>query len=177
MIKNQSLSDIASSNNDPRKRILRVHDFLNGTDQERTIYPKGILGSLEESSNSQRIERIELFARKKEKKYGIIKKFFVAFSSESKLIQLASASSNVIEVHALKHENKLRSIVEDKLILKRTEENKENRDALMLYRRSTPRLLVSQHWLDLMNLKKGDSVIVSNPRENYEVPPPSLREV
>ena len=102
---------------------------------------------------------------------------FVAFSSESELIQLASASSNVIEVHALKHENKLRSIVEDKLILKRTEENKANKDALMLYRRSTPRLLVSQHWLDLMNLRTGDSVIVSNPRENYEVPPPSLIEV
>ncbi|MDG6997677.1 MAG: hypothetical protein JRN15_01020 [Nitrososphaerota archaeon] len=170
------MSDISSSVNEARKRVLRVRDFVHEADQERSIYPKGIVSAVEESaSESERTDRIELFARKKEKKYGILKKFFVAFSSESRLIQLANASSNVIHVHSFKSDNENRTIVEDKLVLRQTQEKKEHNSEFTLYKKFTPKLFVSQHWLDLMDLRAGDRVIVSNPRENYEVPPPVLR--
>lgn len=163
----------------PGKRILRVPRFLDEIDKERALYPKGIVGSLKESSfDSARVERIELLAEKEEEKkkyYGILKHLFVAFCSESNLLNLADSSSNVIEVHALRHgEEKEKMAIESKLVLKRVEERRIDLDQGIIspYEARTPSLFVSSHWLDLMNLRSGDRVIISNPRENYEIPPP-----
>jgi hypothetical protein len=164
-----------------KKRTLRVPDLLNEIPKERAVYPKGIVTSLKESAfDSMKVGRIELFSSKDNEKgqyYGILKQLFVAFSSESRILKLAITSSNVIEVHGLREdkENK-KGVVESKLVLKRSEEAAENEEQkqqlLSLYGEKTPKLFVSSHWLDLMNLSSGDRVIISNPRENYEIPPP-----
>ena len=170
----RAISD--NSSPPPRKRILRVPDFLSEADREKSLYPKGIVGSLKESTfESRQVERIELFAQKKGKKryYGILKHLFVAFSSESRLLELANASSNVIEVHALgRKEENGKVAIEGKLVLKRVEERKTEQDPFSLYEEHTPNLFVSAHWLDIMNLRSGDRAIISNPRERYEIPPP-----
>jgi hypothetical protein len=158
---------------------------MNEIPKERAIYPKGIVTSLKESAffDSMKVGRIELFSSKdneKGKYYGILKQLFVAFSSESRILKLADTSSNVIEVHGLREdkENK-KGVIESKLVLKRSEEAQKNKEqhqqqqqVISLYGEKTPRLFVSPHWLDLMNLSSGDRVIISNPIENYEIPPP-----
>jgi len=171
----RSLNEV-SSTKPLAKRILRIPGLLDEADEERTIYPSGILGSLKESDfNSPKSERIELFARREkevEKKFGILRQLFVAFSSEPKLLNLAGASSNVIEVHAINRKQTRNTIIQDKLILKGT----ENREIATrsLYTERAPDLFVSEHWLDNMNLDCGDKVIISNPREDYETLPPAL---
>ena len=154
------------------KRILRIPDFLNEIRLDNKTYPKGILGSLKETDfDPGRVERIELIAKERKRSYGILKRLFVAFSSESNLLKLAGASSNVIEVHGLRDKQK-RTLMESKLVLKRADEGMDE-TMVSSYRERTPDLLVSPHWLDLMNLSSGDRVIVSNPREVYEIPPPA----
>jgi hypothetical protein len=128
-----------------------------------------------------RVGRIELFAHEKEnkeKRYGILKQLFVAFSSASKLLELAGASTNVIEVHALSREEIQdggKTVVESKLVLKRSEvvKNEGEENVFSSHVERTPNLIVSSHWLDIMNLSSGDRVMVSNPRGNYEIPPPT----
>lgn len=161
----------------PTKRTLRVPDLLDEITDQKSIYPRGILGSLKESNFDSKVDRIQLFAQRQEEKenhYGILKRLFVAFSSESNLLKLAGASSNVIEVHGLPKEKRNgRTIAESKLVLKRSEVEEERAEGIVsFYRELTPSLFVSSHWLDLMNLNSGDRVIISNPRENYEIPPP-----
>jgi len=143
------------------------------------------VGSLKESSFDTKADRVEIFsnrAEKRKKYYGILRQLFVAFSSESNLLRLAGASSNVIEVHALRHDEEevtivqKKAIIENRLVLKRLDEPEgENEKSLLSnLRQRAPRLLVSRHWLDLMELRSGDRVIVSNPLENYEAPPPTV---
>ena len=168
------------SSGSPRKRTFRVHDFLNAISDERTIYPKGIISSLKESNfDSAKVERIEVFANEEhdKKRYGIVKEMFVAFSSESKLLKLADTSSNVIEVHGLRQEKakgNCNAVVGSRLVLKRSEDAKiePRKDMLSFYKEHTPNLFVSSHWLDIMNMSPGDRVIISNPIEHYEIPPP-----
>ena len=158
---------------------MRVPDFLNEIADGRSVYPRGIVGSLKESSfDSAKAERIELFAHMDEarKSFGILKQLFVALSSEETLLRLASASSNVIEVHGI-HRNEKdengKALTQSKLVLKRSqEEERQLKDIIPSYVERTPKILVSSHWLDVMNLNPGDRVIVSNPREHYEIPPP-----
>ncbi len=176
-------TDYGSADNSsslPKKRTLRVPDFLNEIAGDKSVYPKGIVGSLKESGyDSVKVERIELFAHQEEEKgkyYGILKQLFVAFSSESNLLKLAGASSNVIEVHGLgdKSIENGKAIRQSTLVLRRSEEeDKEQKEGIhTLYGEHTPNLFVSSHWLDLMSLSTGDRVIISNPRGEYEIPPP-----
>ena len=173
------------------KRTLRVPDLLNEIPSERTIFPKGIVTSLKETNFDSKVGRIELFSRTDNRNgrryYGILKQLFVAFSSESKILELAGSSSNVIEVHGLQDAKEYNNaLVESKLVLKLTREEQEEHQPLhneeenlreiisFFYGEKTPKLLVSPHWLDLMNFSSGDRVIISNPRENYEIPPPTV---
>jgi hypothetical protein len=186
---NYSLTGQTSS-----KRIIRVPSFLRQVDVERKIYPKGIIVALKELSSFnpfRKISRVEWFADQRakikgnekvcsKKKFGILREFFPAYSSEPKLIEFASSSSSVIEVHAKNiNEKKLKEarsdgMFSDKLILKEAESPDQiNPDIFFTsYRERTSKLYVTSHWLDLAGLRSGDIVIVSNPREEYEMPPP-----
>jgi hypothetical protein len=174
----EALNEVTSSK-PLAKRILRVPGLLDEIDEDRAIYPNGILGSLKESDfNSPKTRRIELFAHRDkdevERKFGILRELFVAFSSEPKLLRLAGASSNVIEVHAINGKQTRNTIIQDKLILKLAEKERDEVSQSILYSEPTPDLFVSSHWLDNMKLDSGDRVVISNPREDYESPPPCL---
>ena len=115
----------------PSKGTLRVPEFLDELSREKSVYPRGIVGMLRESDfDSAKAQRIELFAHnEREKKcYGVLKHLFIAFSSETTLHNLAIASSNVIEVHAI-HRNtqkeKLGALTQSKLVLKWSKEKNE----------------------------------------------------
>ena len=147
------------------------------------IYPNGILSSLKETKDDPKpVKRIELFAKEEDNgnTYGIIRTLFVAFSSERQMLELAEASNNVISVHVFPShssrglvESGKPKLVEDKLVLKRAESDTERRS----YGSTTPNLLVPPRWLELMALGRGARIIVSNPIENYEVPPPNIAEL
>lgn len=128
---------------------------------------------------AEKIKRIELFAEEHSKEsYGIIRQFFVAYSSERNLLQLAHASENVISVRAIQGSSNdrhffaadKRSVLENRMILKRVEDTTEPE----MYRQRIPALIVSQSWLEMMSLTPGDRIIISNPLENFMVPPPGL---
>lgn len=159
------------------KRILRVPDFAKPAAPDKKLYPTGIIGSIRElDEESPLTNRIELFAHRErgKKRYGIIRQLFTAVSWESRILNLANASSNVIEIHGMPKEGGERNeIIEGKLVLKRSE-RKEGEREQQRYTEHAPRLLVSRHWLDVMKLNSGDMVIISNPRESYEIPPPIL---
>ena len=174
----RAFNDISYSTS--KKRTLRMSVLLDEIDEQREIYPKGMLGSLRESSSSNdslRTKRIELFAHENEKSYGILREFFVAFSSEERLLELAVASSNVIAIHAFPSERKNsenKKTIEDRLVLKRATHEKRAEGKPVIFRERIPDLFVSEFWLDRMRLSSGDRIIISNPREIYEVPPPTL---
>jgi hypothetical protein len=160
-----------------RKHTLRVDYLFGGIDAQRLIYPKGVIGSLkEEEIESKRLRRIELFAGEETgDTYGIIRNLFVAHSSELSLLDLAMTSNGVISVRAFPRSSigsKSDEIKEDKLILKST----DSTTLAIPNRARAPSLFVSQRWLDKMNLAKGDRIIVSNPIENFVVPPPNMAE-
>ncbi|HZW57004.1 MAG TPA: hypothetical protein VFF30_12005 [Nitrososphaerales archaeon] len=113
------------------------------------------------------------------KRYGILRQLFTAFSSESRILKLADASSNVVEIHGMTREGERIEISESKLVLKRAEREEEDTGQKLAFQftEHTPSLLVSQHWLDLMKLSSGDRVIISNPRETYEIAPPVLSDL
>jgi hypothetical protein len=165
-----------------QKHVVHMHELLRKFDSQKRIFPNGLLGSLKASyERAEQIKRIELFAKEDSKEsYGIIRRFFVAYSCERNLLELAHASENVICIRAMngsKRENTGHSIpdmrktmIENRLILKRMEENSQQEP----YRQKIPDLIVSQHWLEIMELQPGDRIIISNPVENYMVPPPGL---
>lgn len=160
-----------------KKHTVRVEYMLDSVDTQKMIYPNGVFGALNETDEeSKPVRRIELFAEEQRKEtYGIIRTLFVAYSSEHSLLELAHFSNSVISVRAFPDSDQGMQdprMIEDKLILKRTESETQSAP----YRARVPSLFVSSHWLDRMNLEKGDRIIVSNPLENYLVPPPNMPE-
>jgi hypothetical protein len=167
------------------KHIIRIKEILSKFDPQRVVYPNGLLGELEEdkSSDSKLVKRIELFAENKRSKetFGVIRNFFVGFSFERNLLDLANFSNNVVSVRAVSRTRDHRDpkIVEDKLVLKRIETpNPTESDRFLpssIYRRQkVPSLIVSSRWLERMGFNNGDRIMVSNPVENYVTPPPEL---
>src|SRR5487761_1729657 len=160
-----------------KKRTVRMEYMLDSIDSQQLIYPNGVFGALRETDEEQKpLRRIELFAEEQRKEtYGIIRSLFVAYSSEHSLLELAQVSNNVISVRAFLGSGQGTQdprMIEDRLILKRRDSESESAP----YRARVPSLFVSSRWLDRMNLEKGDRIIVSNPLENYVVPPPNMVE-
>lgn len=159
--------------------------LLEKYDSQKKIYPDGLLSEVEEddSSDSRPLKRIELFARnqRSNETFGVIRNFFVGFSFERGLLELANFSNNVISVRAVaaSYEHRKGQVVEDKLVLKRIENRGSDSGNLLssssiVRRHKIPRLIVSSRWLDKMRLSNRDRIIVSNTVENYVTPPPEL---
>jgi hypothetical protein len=158
-----------------KKRIVRMPDLLGETDTQRVMYPNGYLGSIKESGEEfSKVRRIEVFAEEQSEKYGIIREFFVAYCSERRLLDLANASNSVISVRVISSSRteSRRKVISDELVLKRTDATSES----IPYRPKIPDLLVPASWMDRMDLESGDRIMISNPRENYLVPPPVLAD-
>lgn len=181
-----SRSDLAD------KHVLKVKDIFRKCDPQKRLYPNGLLSELEEENSAfdfRPVKRIELFAKNERTKatYGIIRNFFVGFSSERSLLDLANFSDNVISVRTVlnsswRGEHSEVKIIEDKLVLKTLDGTEKARQdigrfstsSIIFTRSKTPALYVSSRWLDKMELCEGDRIIVSNPVEDYVTPPPIL---
>jgi hypothetical protein len=170
---------IASVQSPPSKRTLKVSSFLHQIDEVREIYPKGIIAALKELSSFKpfrKTSRVEWFAdhwsnndeygkSPSKKKIGILREFFPAYSSEPKLLQLASNSASVIEIHSNNARDFLEPLrgngkVNDKLILKGAEERDKRvpeSSVSSYHSERTSELYVTSHWLDLTGLCSGDS--------------------
>ena len=169
------------------KHVLRIRDLISSYDPNRIIYPRGIVSSIRESKeDSPPVKRIELFARDDKDTFGVLRTLFIAYSNERKLLDMADASNGVIQVRSLRpiragssNDRAAREIVEDRLLLKRSEElpplqNSKAEVHGIFTRFKEPHLVVSARWRERMNLETGDRLIVSNPLESYEVPPPNI---
>jgi hypothetical protein len=119
-------------------------------------------------------KRVELFAHARKMVYGILHTFFVAYSSETMLLQLAEASSNVVHVRTLSTETEgLRKLVEDRLILRRTPSNIDQKP--FTYRALAPSILVPVAWRERMHLMMGDKIVISRDAREYALPPPTVK--
>lgn len=167
------------------KRTFQIRDLLNQVDTTRILYPRGLITKIGKSIEKQdTVKRVELFAKKHGDTYGIIRSFHVAYSSERALLDMAQASNNVITVRSVSSSDQVsiesKRLVEDKLVLKRAEDNIEDpkgehvMEAEPFLRPRTPDIAVSTAWLEKMKLARGSRLLVSNPLENYAVVPPSV---
>ncbi len=120
------------------------------------------------------VKRIELFARDEKDTYGILRTLFVAISAEKSILQMASASDGIIQVRTLpeKSDSVKKKIIEDKILVKRLQEIGPGLEQSVRIR--TPNLMVSARWREKMDLRARDRIILSNPIEEYAVPPPNI---
>jgi hypothetical protein len=138
------------------------------------IFPRGIVSTVTESEDDlPPVKRIELFAKDEKDTYGILRTLFVAISSEKSILQMASASDGIIQVRTLPETVESgKKIFEDKLLIKRPQAVEQSLDQGI--RMKTPNIVVSARWRERMDLNSRDRIILSNPIEEYAVPPPSL---
>jgi len=151
---------------------------MKRVDSGKVIYPRGVLSRIKEGMDDvPPVKRIEFFAKDGNDTYGILRSIFVAFSSEKTILRIADASGGVVQVRSIRSASSKgfeRSVEssQDKLILKRsTEVDVSDRPMLSM---KTPTITVSPRWRERMKLKTGDCLIVSNPIEEYAVPPPNI---
>ncbi len=116
---------------------------------------------------------MELFAQAREILYGIMRTFFVAYSSETALLQMADASGNVVKIRALSPDSDgISRLSEDRLILKRA--ISEADEPAGPYRLLTPSIVVHAIWREKMKLKNGDKIVVARAAGQYSLPPPTV---
>ncbi|MDA4110987.1 MAG: hypothetical protein OK439_00500 [Thaumarchaeota archaeon] len=151
-----------------------MSELVSNVDSNKLIYPRGILSTISEADDDlPPVKRIELFAKDEKDTYGILRTMFVALSSEKSILQMATASDGIIQVRAISEKSdKSRRICEDKLLVKRTEDSPEKiRPSVRI---NAPNIIISARWRERMNLELKDRLIVSNPIEEFVVPPPNL---
>lgn len=162
------------------KRTLYMSEIFSTLDSSKLIYPKGVVTKINDSKEeSTTARRVELFATDEKDAYGILRTLFVASSSAMILLHIAEASNNVIHVRALgsrdasSYHKSSRQIIGDRLLLRKMNDGESAKEENSI-RAETPNLIVPPRWRERMNLKPGDRLIVSNPIENYAVPPPNV---
>jgi hypothetical protein len=142
-------------------------------------FSSGVLANVLETTESvDMAKRVELFAKAREKVFGILHTFFVAYSSEKALLEVAEGSSNVVQVRTFRSQDgsSPASILQDYLILKRTcPENQEKPlEAIFPYRAGVPEILVPLLWSVRMRLKTGDKIVICKPPGEYSIAPPEV---
>ena len=140
----------------------------------KVIFPRGIVTTISELQNDlPPVKRIELFAKEEKETYGILRTLFVALSGERSILRMASASDGIIQVRTLSEDLETKNkICEDKILIKRTESLSEDENQSL--RIKTPNIAVTARWRERMHLKAHDRIILSNPLEEYAVPPPNV---
>ena len=156
------------------KRTIQVPELVRNLDSNKMIFPRGIVSTIIESEDDlPPVKRIELFAKDEKDTYGILRTLFVATSSEKSILQMATASDGIIQVRTLPEKSESgKKILEDKLLVKRPQEIRPSLEQSVRIR--TPNIVVSARWRERMDLHSRDRIILSNPIEEYAVPPPNL---
>lgn len=151
-------------------------------DSAKLLFPKGILSRVKESAQDiPTVKRIELFAKDGSDTYGIIRSLFVGYSSEKSVLQIAETTGGVVQVRAVRSSgDKIRErsssfeSFKDMLLLKRSSESSSDEDRRIGFRLKIPSITVSPRWKERMRLSEGDCLMISNPIEEYAVPPPNV---
>ena len=183
--KQDSYSLYCPSNNEEsrRKRTFQIPNLLkNRFDSGKLIFPQGILSKVQEGAEDiGPVKRIELFARDRDDTYGIIRSLFVGFSSEKSILQIAEATGGVVQVRPIRsggngkpNDYGLTEKTRDTLILKRSPDARPDDSPRVGFRMKVPSITVPPRWKDRMKLEEGDCLMISNPIEEYAVPPPSV---
>lgn len=138
----------------------------------------GILVKVRPSKdNGETARRVELFAKVSEKVFGILHTFFIAYSSEKLLLEMAETSSDVVQVRTINSNDTSAGIVQDHLILKRICLGSELKtDNAFDYHASVPDVIVPAVWGERMKLKTGDKVVIYRPTGEYSMPPPVISD-
>ena len=163
-----------------KKRTFQFPFLLKSQiDESRLLFPRGILSKVKEGlEDIPPVKRIELFAKDGEDTYGIIRSIFVGLSSERSILEIAETSGGVVQVRVVRSGRgnaKDASISEgsgDVILLKRLSEESEETTAG--FRVRIPSITISPRWGDRMRISEGDCLMVSNPIQNYAVPPPNM---
>lgn len=172
-----------SSNEETRrKRTFEFPSLLKSRiDSNKVLFPKGVLSKVREGSDDiPPVKRIELFAKDRGETYGIIRSMFVGFSSEKSILQIAEATRGVVQVRPVRSSNGksneygLTEKTRDILILKRSPEVSPDTAHSVGFRVKIPSITVPPRWKDRMKLEDGDCLMISNPIEEYAVPPPNV---
>ncbi len=174
------LSSSISNNSNIKKRVVRLPEILDSIDSNKRIFPKGVLSTLSKcEERSPIVKRVEVFGESERNTFGIIRTLFVAYSSEKSLLEMAESSNCVIQVNSLNTEATQKNdsqMIEDKLLLRRASQSSIEHEVISFtVKLEAPKLMVPEHWLDKFRLRLGDRIMVSNPLENYFVPPPSVQ--
>jgi len=146
-------------------------------DSAKLLFPKGILTKVKEGADDvPPVKRIELFARDGGDTYGIIRSLFVGFSTEKSILRIAETTGGVVQVRAMratKGKEATASGSTDLILLKR--------DSIALdqegnpgFRIRVPSITISPRWKERMRLSEGDRLMISNPIQDYAVPPPNV---
>lgn len=131
------------------------------------------------------VKRIELFATKGNKTYGIVRSMFVATSAEKPILSVAEASSGVVQVRILRssgagrrESHRSEEPVADTIVVKSTTTIPANNDPNMSQpprlSLKVPTITVSPRWKERMKMTESDCVMVSSPIAEYAVPPPNV---
>jgi hypothetical protein len=151
---------------------------LKSLDSARLLFPKGILTKVREGPDDvPQVKRIELFAKDGGDTYGIIRSLFVGFSAEKSLLQIAEASGGVVQVRAVRSSKGKKDVSSpegtgDMLLLRR--DSTPNQAENPGFRVRIPSITISPRWKDRMRLSEEDCLMISNPIQDYAVPPPNV---
>jgi hypothetical protein len=151
-------------------------------DSARLLFPKGVLAKISEGAEDvPPVKRIELFAKDGADTYGIIRSLFIGFSSERSILQIAEMTGGVVQVRAVRmskgptNDNSFGEKLGDTLLLKRSSSNDvADKSESTRFRFRIPSITISPRWKDRMRLSEGDCLLVSNPIQDYAVPPPNV---
>lgn len=164
------------------KRTFEFPSLLKSRiDSSKLLFPKGILSKVREGSDDvPPVKRIELFAKDGGDTYGIIRSLFVGFSAEKSVLQIAETTGGVVQVRPVRsingkpNEYGLPEKSGDTLILKRSPDIPPEDTRGVGFRVKIPSVTVPPRWKERMKLEDGDCLMISNPMEEYAVPPPNV---
>lgn len=123
------------------------------------------------------VKRIELFANEGSDTYGILRSLFVGFSSEKSVLQIAETTGGVVQVRAVRayKGNPDGSSTDgdgDMLLVRR--DSASDRSGDPGFRLKVPTITIPPRWKERMKLSEQDCLMISNPIQDYAVPPPNV---
>jgi hypothetical protein len=140
------------------------------------LFPKGILTKVKEGADDvPPVKRIELFARDGGDTYGIIRSLFVGFSAEKSILRIAETTGGVVQVRTMRAANGKENTASgstDLLLLKRDSSAADQESSG--FRMRIPSITISPRWKERMRLSEEDRLMISNPIQDYAVPPPNV---
>lgn len=148
-------------NFDTLKKIVYLRDLIPSPDAERIRFPGGVVCEVLPNSKAEKAKRVETILSNE--KSGILKEMYVAYASNSTLLDIARRSDYVVEVRSIdwKKRHEAEAYSQDMLVLKRFVGDEGY---------VGNRILAPSVWMEKMGVDAGDHIIVSNPLSRFRIP-------